>query len=437
MSRNLHAGVFVVEITPPPGLDLAGFAIREQGAIGALDPLYAKALVLKDGDQRAALLTVDLLGIANTDVEYIREGVCQKTGIPAGNIMIAASHTHSGPATLPTNGIGKINPRWIGVLRKKLIQCVVLANEQLVPVSIYFSRGSVDIGINRRGKIPEGSIHPMPDPTGIIDRELSVLQLMDESQNHLMAVLFNCACHPVVLGEDNRYYSADFPGAATEYVKKSIGENTVVMFTNGACGDINPLEVGTYEIAKKLGKRVAESVLKTLSIKEHPLQATLNIHQHPAVLPFASIPGIEEARQQVLKYKNAYKNAGNNAEKIIAHACLAWAKQIHNACKRNTIPTALNVEIQKISIGEVSLIAIPAEVFSETGLYIKKKASNPTIIIGYGNGNVGYVPPEGEISKGGYEVLEAHKYYNNPNHFAAQAEKNIRETALKLLSLNQ
>jgi hypothetical protein len=97
---TLRAGAAEVVITPPVGTLLDGYSGREDGAVGVHDDLHARALVVDDGTTSAAIVSCDLIGIDRRLVATIRERASAATGIPAANIMVAATHTHAGPAGL-------------------------------------------------------------------------------------------------------------------------------------------------------------------------------------------------------------------------------------------------------------------------------------------------------------------------------------------------
>ena len=94
---NLKAGAAKIDITPPLGCDMAGYAGRDQGSETIADPLYAKVLLFDDGDSQAAIITNDLIGVEAEFVDQVRQAIEGATGIPAGNVMISCSHTHFGP----------------------------------------------------------------------------------------------------------------------------------------------------------------------------------------------------------------------------------------------------------------------------------------------------------------------------------------------------
>lgn len=431
MNQSWKAGVAVVDITPPVDIELAGYVAREQGLIGIHDALHAKGLVLEDGLQRAAVLTCDLLGVNTDDVRFVRKRIEEKTGIPANNIMIVASHTHSGPATLHTNGIGERDEQWMATLLDKMISCVENAARTLEEVTLRMAVGVGEIGINRRGKIPEGEINPLPDPSGPVDRNVSVICLDRVRTKRPWVVLFNFGCHPTVLGAENRLVSADFVGAAVQYVERELGYDSVAMFTNGGAGNVNPVQTGSFDLASRLGESLGAEVVNIVLQPGVELGPNLQVSRTSVNFPFASIPSIEGAKDLVQKYAIEVRKMNLSlTSRKIAEACMAWSKKLKRDVKEGNLQTMLTVEVQRITLGTVSLIAVPAEVFAETTLFLKEKSKGRRIIVGYANGNVGYLPPREEIAKGGYEVLEAHKYYGYPTHFAPEAEEGVRAAAV-------
>jgi neutral ceramidase len=431
MADGWKAGSATVEITPPVGMELGGYAAREQGAIGVHDPLYAKALVLDDGRTRALILACDLLGVDAEDVRMVREAITARSGIPSGHIMIAASHTHSGPSTLHTIGIGERDEHWIPLLREKLISCAERAARFLEPVTLREGFGTAEIGVNRRGRIPEGDINPQPDPNGPVDREVSAITIHRSGTGEPWIVLFNYGCHPSVLGPGNRLISADYVGVATAFVERALGGNTIAMFTNGGAGNVNPVTKGSFEDAARLGEDLGRAVVTLVRQGGRMLQPELEVHTETVALPFDATPTADVATALVQRYSDEMKRAApGSTDAKIAAACLTWSKRIKGLATQGTMPSALTIDVQRIRLGALWLVAIPAEVFAETARALKEDAHGRRILISYANGDVGYLPTREEISKGGYEVLESHKYYGNPAHFAPEAEERVRAFSL-------
>ena len=96
---EIRLGAAVVKITPPLGTPLAGY-YSVRGSEGVLDDICARAVVLDDGKTQAAMVTCDLIGLSRSVVLEARRIITEKTGIPALNVMISATHTHTAPVVI-------------------------------------------------------------------------------------------------------------------------------------------------------------------------------------------------------------------------------------------------------------------------------------------------------------------------------------------------
>ncbi len=247
---TLLAGAAEVVITPPVGTLLDGYSARPGGSIGVHDDLHARALVLDDGTTQAAVVGCDLIGVDRRLVAASRERANAATGILAGNIMIAATHTHAGPAGLRRN----LDEALTDVTARKIAGAIIAAHGHMRPAVLKAGRGGVDsVSQNRR------------DPRGPYDDALRVL-LFDsiDAREGAIAAVVNFACHATVLYYTNMQVSADYPGYAVRTVKKVIGE-APVLFLNGACGDVNPAWIEQrYDEAERVGSIVGAEAARRL-----------------------------------------------------------------------------------------------------------------------------------------------------------------------------
>lgn len=225
---SFKAGVTKVNITPPVGIHLAGFALRNQPSMGVHDELYARAIVLEDGEERVALVSADLGGLEVKSAQWIRNEAYRLTGIEPGKIIVACTHTHSGPATYFTRYIEQLDEHYVKVLERKILGSIFWANRELKEVSIGTGSGVVKgVGYNRESGVG-----------GATDEELGVIRV-DNRKDGVECVVLNYTCHPTVLGPKNLMISADYSGAASCFVEENLAR--CCLFTSGACGDINPL----------------------------------------------------------------------------------------------------------------------------------------------------------------------------------------------------
>ena len=220
-AAELTAGVAAVDITPEPGLRMWGYSDRTHGATGTLDPLMAKAVVLRVGDESAAIVALDL-GRTPEDavIDKIRERTKAECGV--ANLFITASHTHHAP--IMENTPDSVNP-YADKVGDAIAKIICQAAKSAVPVRIGVARGTADFAHNRRRILPDGRVamqwrNAQREPTAPVDREYAVIRL-DRADGTPLALLYNYACHPVVMGGDNYQYGADYVGAATPWSRKS------------------------------------------------------------------------------------------------------------------------------------------------------------------------------------------------------------------------
>ncbi|MYE89726.1 hypothetical protein F4X33_12095, partial [Candidatus Poribacteria bacterium] len=144
---NLRVGAAKINITPPLGCDMAGYAGRDRGSETIADALYAKALVFDDGETQAAIITNDLIGVEAIFVDHVRQTIDETTGIPADNVMISCSHTHFGPEVRTSRAATPSNPKnrvYVDILVQQLTTVTQLAQQQLQPTRIGAGKGIAD-----------------------------------------------------------------------------------------------------------------------------------------------------------------------------------------------------------------------------------------------------------------------------------------------------
>ena len=296
----ISAGVAVADITPPIGYRMSGY-FSERPSTGTHDPLQAKAIVWRQGDEQAALVVCDLCAVYATVTDPARTRAQQKTGIPASHILIAATHTHTGP--LYFNALrehfhnkavakGGSDPcekvDYPAQLTDKLVQ--VIADAQAAARPARLDAGTAEqqgLSFNRRFHMKDGSVRCNPGsrnpdivrPAGPIDPQVGVVLVRDAADNRPVASLTVFALHLDTTG--GTLYSADYPYYLEQALRQSLGDRLVSVFANGTCGDINHFDV------------TGRQTLKTQYIGE-TLAATVN----------ASLPGLKPLTQPRLAVRS-------------------------------------------------------------------------------------------------------------------------------------
>jgi hypothetical protein len=268
---GLKAGVARVEITPSSLMRMYGYANRKCGpANGTHDPLFAKALVLEAGGKRLAIVTMDIGSMVS---EKLHDEVASKLNITP--LLLAASHTHSGPAFLPFGSAPTTSPEadaYLSELERKIFDVVEQAAKSMFPAKFAVGSGSIQLGYNRLLLREDGRARALFDnlervPYGPVDPEFTLLRV-DDAEGKSRALLVHYAAHAVVLGPTNCKYSADYPGAMQARVEQEL-PGTQVMFVQGGAGDINPLfmarsgnEENDFKVVDKMGEVLASEVLR-------------------------------------------------------------------------------------------------------------------------------------------------------------------------------
>jgi len=423
----MRAGVAKVDITPPVGVELSGYVARQQPSVGIHDQLYARALVFDNDRGRAAIVACDLIGLTRTSVEAIRRLVSQNTEVPGENVMVCCTHTHSGPATLRLRNCGEIDKTWVSLLYRRVAQAVMRAEKNLKEVRTGFGQGTVAVGINRR-------VISMQNKKGVVDSSLGILKIEDLNEN-IVAALLNYPCHAVVLSPENRLVSADFPGAAVRFVERNLPANPAIIYTNGACGDINPYFSGnSFAEVERIGTIVGAEAVKIISSTETTHNSDLAAASRTVELPLQEMTR-EQIEAQLQHHSRHYYSEEAEWPCVkcrIYEAMKQWAQETITLLEAGELPNSVPTEVQAIRIGELYIVGIPGEAFCQIGLAIKQRSPGNTIVIGYANDVVGYIPTEDAFREGGYEVQEAYKYYSNLM-LAPESAPMLIETATNLL----
>jgi hypothetical protein len=293
-AADIAVGISRVDISPPTGHAMAGYAARKQLSTGVHDPLYATVLVLKAAGQSIAIVTADLHSGHSARLE---SEAAKRFGI--AHVLLACSHTHAGPVTtapaayglqISNLKFGDDDPWWRST-EDKLIAAVGEAASKAAPARLGVGLGSVYIGHNRRRVLPDSKVEMFwrnaeKVPTSPVDPEITILRV-DAPDGTPRAILVNYSCHPTVLGPDNLEISADYVGAMRAYVEKKFPGATV-LFANGAIGDINPyldkqpMNDGPWEAVRWTGETLGEAVAKVMprikTAPESKLQFTSKLH---------------------------------------------------------------------------------------------------------------------------------------------------------------
>ncbi len=369
VQSGLRAGVAKVDITPTEvnGLEVVG---HRRKVTGVRDPLRAGVLILDDGQTRAAIVTLDTISAWDEMVTLARQQIEKDSGVPAANIMVAASHNHSGPDFATDS-------KWGRELIAKLGAAAVKASSTMRPVTVGYGEDKIGFSINRR-KVINGRAVVRLNKDGPNDPRVKVLRFDDGESLTPLAVVMHAVCHPCFFtwGDKgstpypNGYpkMSADFPGEAQSFVEMCYGQQTSSLFLQGCAGDIRPNLPGyPYRCADEAdiqwaGRDLGGAVVRTLarSVTREELRDRAEFYPIRVANSVVSLPG-KEGR--------------------------------------------IDAELQAMKIGPYLLLTMPGEPMVEYGFRLEKAIADRAIpiIVGYANGHVGYIATSDSYSVGGYE----------------------------------
>jgi hypothetical protein len=410
----IQVGASIINITPPNGITMAGFAARTGVATGEHDALTVRALVV----DKTAVVTVDVIGIdANLSAR-----ARARASLPDQAITITATHTHGGPVSMPGRLSAKADHAFILCLEDAVVKAVDLAIVNQKPARLLGGIGVEPGFASNRRRLD-----------GPVDTGIPVLRF-ESVEGSTIAILVSYACHPVVLGADNLSWTGDYP----HFVRKKL-ETTfpgaIAIFATGCAGDVNTGHSAAASLsllatpersfakAKEIGFGIANSV-----IDARLTDVSGNVG-HSEV--FADI--CFEQREQ--EAPDILAKSWRLAAKDTSSLEVIWANWAEKHMGRDLSP--LKARITALKWGSVGIIALPGEIFAETALEIREKLAqkDPLFILAYADDNPGYIPPESDYLRGGYEIDEAHRFYGLGATIAPKTAEHLAEAGCKSVEM--
>ncbi|MFP4260829.1 MAG: neutral/alkaline non-lysosomal ceramidase N-terminal domain-containing protein [Opitutales bacterium] len=374
---TLEAGFGAADITPPPDCPLIGYTQRVDlhppGNAGVADPLFVRVVLLRDRAAMAqplVLVSFDLCILEDPAVATLRADIGDLLGVRPAQIILAATHTHSGPypwqdawaegAREPVPDIlrGEASVAYWSALRAALQTALQAAQADLRPARLRPRRATLGFAYQRRVPTPKGirmcwnpRESPELSPEPAVDDSLCLLQIQRDSGDLL---LFNLAGHPVTLGKASNVVSADWPGAACRQIEAAL-PGARACFFHGAGADA------------------------------HPWLAT---DKDPADCAIVARP--------VAGLVELLARAGGRAEHGSPLACAQTKLELKHG----------SIELTAWRVGQTRVLAVPGELFGESGRQLREacRDSGPLLLVTTANGWKGYLPPRSAFENSAYET---------------------------------
>lgn len=419
---NYKVGYKEEIITPKLGCLLAGYdVIRKAEEIH--DELKARVLTLR-GKDNYLIVQLDLVGVDYHFIGLVKNSV-SSLNFNEKNIFVSTSHTHSGPTgTMNTNEgyqkglkqvFGEYDAEYVDYIVNKIKQAVVdaISNEDSAKLSV--SRKMVNnICSNRNNK------------DWFYDNELISINLLRKDGKKVL--LYNLSCHPTVMSSDNLSITGDFPNKTEEMLNKY----DLVMFLNGSCGDISTRftrSASTFEEVDRIGTQVSLEIRNMPEVNSYEDIEKVNSIELEIPLLVKEFDSVEHAKEKVKEKAREVeiaksKNMDSKSLRLLESKLEGLTNNYKMALGFSDVKEIV-AKVKILKVNNYNIIYIPGELFSSLGKRIKDNNSKNNIVIGYGNGYIGYIP-----DKFAYEV-KTYETFSSPFK-EGEGERLVEEILLNI-----
>lgn len=397
----LKVGASKVDLTPSP-------AELPKQFLGVLDKIYSRAIVIDNGTTSAALITLDA-GAVRTEIwQHVTHRVETELGIPATNILITATHTHSVPFNMPASD------------EDKIVQSVKDAKQRLQPATMTFGKGLSYLNIQR--DIIDPDTHQWwegPNYGGLTDRTVAVISFKTLNGQPI-AVYYNYAMHAVITGTLD-LVSGDIPGASSRYIENSLGNDAVALWSEGAAGDQNPVYFQqTYDLRKirvddyaKRGQDISNAMPpggQGLD-RKNPEVIKLMDEQKQMILSMGQLLG-----EEVLHVERSAKRPDSQVEIFGKQTTVTCPGRERTNEGRGGIAGTykdgkpIDLHLGLLMVGDVAIGAVDGEVYNEIAQRLKQESPYAnTMLATLTNGMAasGYIPDDASFGHNTFEVLSS------------------------------
>ncbi|MHB8995303.1 MAG: hypothetical protein ACYC63_08665 [Armatimonadota bacterium] len=406
---QLTAGAAQLDITPGLGAHLIGY-FNDRVATDIMDPLQAKAIVLRNDETTIGFVICDLIAVPGSVVNAAKAIIAERAGVAPENILIAGTHTHTGPAISSALGT-PAEEGYADWVATRIADSLMLALKRLQPAQFAHGTGACPGEVhNRRWHMKDGTVrmnpgHQNPDalrPAGPTDPQLG-LMVLRTPQGSPIAALGNLSLHYVGVREDHNVICADYFAAFGRSLNRCAGAHFVCPLANGTFGDVNNIDAtnpdrvssGITSQIERVGNVVAAEAWRVWnSLREDDFRSEVPLGTKLTEINFAArCPSEEELAAARALLESGDKS--DEMERVYANEIVLCAEA----------PKEWPVPIHSLRIGDLGIVGLPGEVFTEIGLDIKARSPfAQTMNIGIANATVGYVATDRALGEGSYET---------------------------------
>ena len=431
MNKDFLVGYAKVNINPPLGSALFGYYVKRL-ASGYLDGLEASAIALVKNDKKFLIISIDNCSIGKELVNKCTEAINEATGIPRENVLISATHTHTGPfaskpgAFAAGENEAEIVERYLVFLTARIRDLSVLAMQTVKPAKVGYAVGRAPdrIAYIRRYKMKDGSTQTCPPindpnidhPIGTLDQRVNVIRFDREGAESV--VILNYGLHADTVNGD--MVSSDWCGWVRRTLEKAL-DGTKCLCIMGAQGDVgstnvHPLpgdmndteisfdnEMKSPGMARFVGRALAGTVLQVFD-----KVAYIDVDDIDVIHRQISIPANNPTPEQMplaRKYKELHESGRDDLIPFEAMELTTVVAEAARMCRLENGPYSFNAELMGLRIGDLVLSTVPGEPFTNIGERIKEIPGWEIVIpCALSNGSMGYFPNNSAYDEGGYET---------------------------------
>lgn len=374
-----------------PGTEMDGYGDRTGGSLGELRPLEVNVLALSYEGEVAVIVSLDLLAVDRVWTKDLRDALQRRLGLRRELVLVAASHTHAGPAGF--RALGELGAADLAspdsvrtLVLEQTCKAVNQAIHHLVPATVVQGSAPVSgVAANRR------------DPCEPIDLSVTIFSVWPEGDRRPLLVGWHFACHPTVLGVANRCLSPDLVGEVRDQIRKTTSSCLPVIYLNGAAADVSTRYTRLDQTPEELA-RLGQLLFEALPPADVPVRAEKpagvlqsDLLERADIDRDATMGRLEEAEQAL----SAGRSDGRNpaAVRLLEVQVQALKKRLAlSSCARTELQPA---EIHVLKLGDMMLVAFPGELYSGQGSQLRESIRGPmkVLVVGYASDYVGYLPP--------------------------------------------
>ncbi len=425
----LEAGEGIADITPPLGIELAGFHKppgQERRITGIRQPAVARALMLRSKKLQTAILSLEVCGVPADFVQRVQRRVSKATGIPAAHVRVCATHTHAMPTLRFFRQWGAVSKEYVKLVEERAVQAATLAKRDLAPADFYLGRERVTGGnfnrTTKTWKTDADFTDQSTDDERWLDTTLHALYFL-RAKPRPDILWFHFSAHPVCFGDT--LASPDWPGLVSQKMKERDGLSCG--FLQGHVGDVNPGEGTPWTgDAEKVAEAVWSALHHAMNHSSHVPVNELRLVNGTAQLPL----DLALLHEELTQYRQDPSKCTSGTW-VDAGFAKDWFDSLSKWQPRRTHLTA---PLSALRLGRVGLLFHPAELYSFYGLSIRLRSPFPdTLVAGYTDDFVGYVTDPKAYAAKEYAALVVPKILDLPP-FKPEAGRSLADAGGALLN---